>query len=211
MKEERDMTNKNDKKHLFTIKGIRLLGLFLVFVVLLKTPMWSMANAEKAICYESTLPEPVPASVPASAPASEPTSTPATTTPVHVHDCHWEATTLATATTDGVLSNLCDCGYVKETQVISANSFYLNAALTDIINAPQEATLTFDSADWNSFPQSVMIALSERRDLTVILQYNYEGKSYRVTISAGTPIYTDDRWYGSARLIDLYDGVEITK
>ena len=56
-----------------------------------------------------------------------------------------------------------------------------------------------------------MLALAGRRDLTVVFQYDYEGRTYKVTISAGTPIHTGDNWYGPMRLVDLYDGVEITE
>ena len=131
--------------------------------------------------------------------------------PAHTHAYTWKVTTPATATTDGTLSNICDCGRVDATQVISANSFYLNDMLTKITTAPQGATLTFSSKDWNSFPQSVMLALAGRRDLTVVFQYDYEGRTYKVTIPAGTPVHTGDNWYGPMRLVDLYDGVEITE
>ena len=112
---------------------------------------------------------------------------------------------------DGTLSNICSCGRVDATQVISANSFYLNDALTKITTAPQGATLIFSSKDWNSFPQSVMLALAGRRDLTVVFQYDYKGKAYTVTIPAGTPIHTGDNWYGPERLVGLYEGVEVDR
>jgi len=99
---------------------------------------------------------------------------------------------------------------VKEMKEIVIRTHY-RLRLRDINMCLVILLVTFASKDWNSFPQSVMLALAGRRDLTVVFQYDYEGRTYKVTISAGTPIHTGDNWYGPMRLVDLYDGVEITE
>lgn len=129
----------------------------------------------------------------------------------HNHGYTWKVTTVPTATTDGVLSHICECGVYDDAQVMSANSYYLNYILMTLTNAKEGEKLTFRSELWNSFPKSIMQVLSERRDLDVTFEYKYGGLMYQVNIPAGAAVDTFSAWYGPMKLIALYNGVEVSR
>lgn len=121
----------------------------------------------------------------------------------------------ATAIADAVLAYECiNCGrvtdYMKEPNTAFAQ--FNKESIASIETAQKDAAVTLDTDIWNSFPGSVLSALSSRPDITLVINYRYEGKRYTVTIPAGSDVLSliDENGYCGFRTLDSRFGGERT-
>lgn len=63
---------------------------------------------------------------------------------------------------------------------------YVSGLADEIGSAPQNGTASFDSGRWYTFSDRVIGKLAERPDVTVVITFEYQHRSYRMTIPAGT-------------------------
>ncbi|MCM1046280.1 MAG: LysM peptidoglycan-binding domain-containing protein [Candidatus Gastranaerophilales bacterium] len=67
------------------------------------------------------------------------------------------------------------------------------------------AVITIPKSDGvNTLSNSVMRMLYERKDITLVMEYTYEGVDYRIVIPAGGAVYSDIPWYGPLYLAAHY-------
>lgn len=71
-----------------------------------------------------------------------------------------------------------------------------------IASAAQGATVKFTGI--NTLPNSVMKELLARKDVTLVMEYTYDGRDYTVTIPAGRAVDNDIPWYGPLYLSAHY-------
>ncbi len=83
-----------------------------------------------------------------------------------------------------------------------------------IKKAKMDSVLVIDTNCWVSFHKSVYMAISARPDLTVTINYRYQGKYYTVTIPAGADVMSlvnEEGFCGFRNLDAAFGGSEITK
>lgn len=140
--------------------------------------------------------------------------------PQEVHGCShsssliYEVEKEANADQDALLAGKCSkCGEILSYSYM-ANSAYA-AFLRDAIGAVQKAEageVIIDAGRWISFNQTVLDAVSLRPDVSVTVNYRYEGKEYTVTIPAGAEVkeLADENGYCGFRYLDkIFAGSEI--
>ena len=116
------------------------------------------------------------------------------------HEYEWVEDTAATADSDAKLVYKCKkCGNIAM-RMTEANSAFLSFNQNSekkIKKASLGATVTIDTSTWNSFYRSVMDTLSDRPDLTLVIEYTDAGNRRQITIPAGTDITSliDDNGY----------------
>lgn len=96
----------------------------------------------------------------------------------------------ATPVSDSVLAYQCSlCGEVLD-YVEVPNSAYaaFQQETIQIINQAQTNEVIITTDRWISFHQSVLEAISRRRDVTVRVRYQYEGEMQELTIPAGVEV-----------------------
>lgn len=79
---------------------------------------------------------------------------------------------------------------------------YIGDAEALIRDAAQGATVRITGL--NTLSNGVMKALLARKDVTLVLEYTYEGKDYTVVIPAGAAVDNDIQWYGPLYLAGYY-------
>lgn len=96
----------------------------------------------------------------------------------------------ATPTSDGILAYQCSlCGEVFNYVEVSNSAYaaFLKEAAALILNTGNcEVNISTDR--WMSFDKNVFEAIKCRPDVTVIVDYQYRGERYQVTIPAGTDV-----------------------
>ena len=125
----------------------------------------------------------------------------------HTHDFRWQTITEPTKDSDGLEGEVCSCGAVRNTQLLSAFGYALNNyAVPMINNAKPGQTITFEFGEWNSFPKSFMAKLVDKsaQNVTFIFKYKWNHKLQTITIPSGTPIDLNFDWYGPAKMAELY-------
>lgn len=103
----------------------------------------------------------------------------------------WVVTREATAESDGEKQYKCNsCGYVEYTVTVPAFGAYTEETEDSIADAAQGATVTIDAAKkgWISMAPSTVRAIAARPDVTVVVDYKYEGVNYEMTIPAGADL-----------------------
>lgn len=83
-------------------------------------------------------------------------------------------------------------------------STFVKEMPNQIAAAPENGTVTFGNPTYNTLPGTVMEALQERPDVTLIFEFNYEGSARKITIPAGKADTNGYEYYGPALLINLY-------
>ena len=88
----------------------------------------------------------------------------------------------------------------------SAFELYLQQQATLIKNAKAGETITIKSDVWNSYPLWFMKLMEERRNINIIMEYNYKGVHYTVGIPVKTTVTLDEKtpWYGPLKLANLF-------
>lgn len=125
----------------------------------------------------------------------------------HTHDFRWQTITEPTKDSDGLEGEVCSCGAMRNTQLLSAYGYALNEYAAPMINATKPGqTITFEFGEWNSFPKSFMAKLVDKsaQNVTFVFKYKWNHETQTITIPAGTPIDLNSDWYGPAKMAELY-------
>lgn len=125
----------------------------------------------------------------------------------HTHNFRWQTITEPTKDSDGLEGEVCSCGAMRNTQLLSAYGYALNEYAAPMINATKPGqTITFEFGEWNSFPKSFMAKLVDKsaQNVTFVFKYKWNHETQTITIPAGTPIDLNSDWYGPAKMAELY-------
>ena len=127
--------------------------------------------------------------------------------PAHTHDFRWQTITEPTKDSDGLEGEVCSCGAMRNTQLLSAYGYALNEYAAPMINAAKPGqTVTLEFGEFNSFPKSFMAKLVDKsaQNVTFVFKYKWNHETQTITIPAGTPIDLNFDWYGPAKMAELY-------
>ena len=129
-------------------------------------------------------------------PRSEPAVTPS-------HECNfqWVTTIDPSAGMDGLEEYKCVyCGAVQESHPIPAGVAAVKDFYGKVKDAPENGTVTYDSGKLYTISDYLLKKLSERSDVTLTVNFEYQNAKYELTFPAGTdftPVLTDeDTMYG---------------
>ena len=121
--------------------------------------------------------------------------------PAHVCQYEWEVVREVSADQDGLEQYLCKlCGNVQSTLTIPASQYQVQELYTKVTGAAEGETVTYDTGMVHTVCDKLFTKLQERKDITLVLTYQYKGESYRTTFPAGAD-YTElmqdtDQFYG---------------
>ena len=110
---------------------------------------------------------------------------------------------------DQVTAEICNsCSEVLNYLTVQGSAYkaFLEEAEQTVKNAQQNETVRIWTDRWVSFDESVIRAITERKDVTVQLDYRWKGKQYLLVIPAGETreIMTDENGFCGFRSLDLY-------
>ena len=128
--------------------------------------------------------------------ASSPVSTPS-----HTCNFQWVTTIDPTTGADGLEEYKCVyCGAVQESHSIPAGVAAVKDFYGKVKDAPANGTVTYDSGKLYTISDYLLKKLSERSNVTVTVNFEYQNAKYELTFPAGTdftPVLTDeDTMYG---------------
>ena len=121
--------------------------------------------------------------------------------PEHVCQYEWEVVREVGADQDGLEQYLCKlCGNVQSTLTIPASHYQVQELYTKVTGAGEGETVTYDLGMVHTVCDKLFTKLQERKDITLVITYQYKGESYRTTFPAGAD-YTEllqdaDQFYG---------------
>ena len=121
--------------------------------------------------------------------------------PEHVCQYEWEVVREVGADQDGLEQYLCKlCGNVQSTLTIPASQYQVQELYTKVTGAGEGETVTYDSGMVHTVCDKLFTKLQQRKDVTLVITYQYKGESYRTTFPAGAD-YTEllqdaDQFYG---------------
>lgn len=122
----------------------------------------------------------------------------------HTHSFEWKITREPTEEQDGLYQNICECGHVEASQVVDRAGMLIAKIIKEIKKAPQNGTVTVDSWYLRCLTDKVMEALIARPDVSLNIEFEDKGVSYKVTIPAGMAPTDDQQFYGYYYLGSLY-------
>ena len=119
----------------------------------------------------------------------------------HVCNFEWVTTIDPTIGADGLEQYKCtECGVVKESHSIPASVAVIKDFYGNIKEAPENGSITYDSGKLYTISDYLLKKMSERSDVTVTVNFEYQNAKYELTFPAGTdytPVLTDeDTMYG---------------
>ncbi|MBD5548936.1 MAG: hypothetical protein HDQ97_16390 [Lachnospiraceae bacterium] len=126
------------------------------------------------------------------------------------HNLDYELIRTATAERDALMAQQCTlCGEVFHYVEVpnSAYAAFQQEAIKAIENTQTNEVL-ISTRQWISFHQSVIDAISQRPDVTVIIHYQYQGEMHEVIIPAGADVssLTDEGgFFGFLYLNQIFD------
>ena len=119
------------------------------------------------------------------------------------HECNfqWGTTLDPTTGADGLEEYKCaGCGLVKESHPIPASVAAVKDFYGNIKEAPQNGSITYDTGKLYTISDYLLKKMSERGDVTVTVNFEYQRARYEITFPAGTdytPVLKDeDMMYG---------------
>ena len=121
--------------------------------------------------------------------------------PVHVCQYEWEVVREVGADQDGLEQYLCKlCGNVQSTLTIPASQYQVQELYTKVTGAGEGETVTYDTGMVHTVCDKLFTKLQQRKDVTLVITYQYKGENYRTTFPAGAD-YTElmqdtDQFYG---------------
>jgi hypothetical protein len=121
--------------------------------------------------------------------------------PEHVCQYEWEVVREVSADQDGLEQYLCKlCGNVQSTLTIPASHYQVQELYTKVTGAAEGETVTYDLGMIHTVCDKLFTKLQERKDITLVITYQYKGENYRTTFPAGAD-YTElmqdtDQFYG---------------
>ena len=127
----------------------------------------------------------------------------------HTEGRRTETVSSATPVEDQVTAEICNsCSEVLNYLTVPGSAYkaFLEEAEQTVKNAQQNETVRIWTDRWVSFDESVVRAITERKDVTVQLDYRWKGKQYLLVIPAGETreIMTDENGFCGFRSLDLY-------
>ena len=128
---------------------------------------------------------------------SSPVSTPSS----HTCNFQWVTTIDPEVGMDGLEEYKCvECGAVQESHPIPASVAAVKDFYGKVKDAPANGTVTYDSAKLYTISDYLLKKMSERSDVAVTINFEYQNAKYELTFQAGTdytPVLTDeDTMYG---------------
>lgn len=121
----------------------------------------------------------------------------------------------ATATEDALVVPICqECGVMDSMtkRPGSAHVRFLKDTAQQIIDAEVNATIMVTSELWFSTNHLITDAMAARKDVSLTINYKYEGKYYTVTIPAGTDMAAllgENGWVGFRYVDSVFPGREL--
>ena len=121
--------------------------------------------------------------------------------PAHVCQYEWEVVREVGADQDGLEQYLCKlCGNVQSTLTIPASQYQVQELYTKVTGAGEGETVTYDTGLVHTVCDKLFTKLQQRKDVTLVITYQYKGENYRTTFPAGAD-YTElmqdtDQFYG---------------
>lgn len=102
------------------------------------------------------------------------------------HSYIWNTWYDATSVSDGKMAYQCrHCGDVAEVVNLSAYARFLQETTEAVNKAPANAVVDIDAKMWMSISNSVAAAMRENSDVTMNIQFRYDGHLFQITIPAG--------------------------
>lgn len=105
------------------------------------------------------------------------------------HTCNfqWTTTVDPSAGTDGLEEYKCAvCGLVKESHAIPVSVAAVKNFYGDVKEAPANGSITYDSGKLYTISDYLLKKMSERSDVTVTVNFEYQNAKYAITFPAGT-------------------------
>ena len=140
----------------------------------------------------------------------ENTETPAAT---ESHTCNFQWVTTIDPTTgaDGLEEYKCvECGAVQESHPIPASVAAVKDFYGKVKDAPANGTVTYDSGKLYTISDYLLKKMSERSDVTLTVNFEYQNAKYELTFPAGTDytsVLTDEEtmygYFGVAAKLGL--------
>ena len=121
--------------------------------------------------------------------------------PAHVCQYEWEVVREVGADQDGLEQYLCKlCGNVQSTLTIPASQYQVQELYTKVTGAGEGETVTYDTGMVHTVCDKLFTKLQERKNITLVITYQYKGENYRTTFPAEAD-YTElmqdaDQFYG---------------
>lgn len=123
----------------------------------------------------------------------------------HEHYYQWEETLEATATSDGLLENICECGVVNGRVVVPGAMACFKEFCEKIQNAPEGSTVEWNPLHDRCYTRRMMEELEKRPDVTLNTVYTEpDGSIKSFTIPAGGAPADSELFYGFTYLGNLY-------
>lgn len=99
---------------------------------------------------------------------------------------------------------------VASSEEASPNQVFEDIA-TEVENAEDGAVITITrDMNINALPNNIMQTLYQKKTVTLVMEYTYNGVNYTATIAAGKAINSDIAWYGPLYLQAYYgNGVTV--
>ena len=122
-------------------------------------------------------------------------------TPSHTCSFQWVTTIDPEVGKDGLEEYKCvGCGAVQESHPIPASVAAVKDFYGKVKDTPANGTVTYDSGKLYTISDYLLKKMSERSDVTITINFEYQNAKYELTFPAGTdftPVLTDeDTMYG---------------
>ena len=129
----------------------------------------------------------------------------------HVCKFEWITTLDPTTGADGLEEYKCaGCGLVKESHPIPASVAAVKDFYGNVKEAPENGSITYDSGKLYTISDYLLKKMSERSDVTVTVNFEYQNAKYEITFPAGTDytsVLTDEEtmygYFGVAAKLGL--------
>ncbi len=121
--------------------------------------------------------------------------------PEHVCQYEWEVVREVGANQDGLEQYLCKlCGNVQSTLTVPASQYQVQELYTKVTGAAEGETVTYDTGLIHTVCDKLFTKLQQRKDITLVITYQYKGENYRSTFPAGADyielMQDTDQFYG---------------
>ena len=131
--------------------------------------------------------------------------------PSHTCNFQWVTTIDPTTGADGLEEYKCiECGAVQESHPIPASVAAVKDFYGKVKDAPANGTVTYDSGKLYTISDYLLKKMSERSDVTVTVNFEYQNAKYELTFPAGTDytsVLTDEEtmygYFGVAAKLGL--------
>ena len=129
----------------------------------------------------------------------------------HICDFQWMTTVDPATGADGLEEYKCaGCGIVKESHPIPASVAVIKNFYGNVKEAPENGSITYDSGKLYTISDYLLKKMSERNDVTVTVNFEYQNAKYELTFPAGTDysaVLTDEEtmygYFGVAAKLGL--------